>query len=393
MKVLTINSVCGTGSTGRISLDINKALEANGINTCLAYGRNDCNETVIRTYRIGNNISVLSHVFETRVFDNHAFSSRRATHKLVTFIKNYKPDVIHLHNLHGYYINIEILFEFLSSEFKGKIIWTLHDCWAFSGHSAFIDDPDFQGSYETIKEYPKTLFFNFYKRNFNRKKEAILKIPRNRMTIITPSNWLADLCKKSFLCEYPIKVINNGVDQSVFNYQDNKLNEENKKIILGVANIWDKRKGLDVINEVANVLPTSEYKVIVVGKINKKNSLSMNVEHIEQTESIEDLAKLYNITSVFINPTFQDNYPTTNLEALSCGVPVITFNTGGSGEVIEKDFLGKVIPKGDVDNLIKEVKEYSKTQENKKIEYFAKKYSKENMIQQYVDLIKESIEE
>lgn len=393
MRILTINSVCGVGSTGRISLDINMALENENLNTCIAYGRNIYKKDNIKTYKVGTKLNVLSHVFETRIIDNHGFSSRRATYKLISFIKLYEPKVVHLHNLHGYYINIKILFEYLSNEFNGKVIWTLHDCWAFSGHSAFISDSNFHGSYETIKEYPKTLFFNFYKRNLNRKKEVILRMPRDKMTIITPSNWLADLCKSSFLNIYQIEVIRNGVDQSVFKYQENQYDEEKKKIILGVANIWDKRKGLDIINEVANILNPSEYKILVVGKVDKKIKLSTNIEHIEQTESIEELAKIYSTASVFINPTFQDNYPTTNLEALSCGIPVISFDTGGSGEVVEEKYLGKVISQGDTQGLIEAIQEYSENKESKRISFFAKKHSKEEMIEQYVKLIKKNIEE
>ncbi|MDT2747773.1 glycosyltransferase [Vagococcus fluvialis] len=388
MKVLIINSVCGVGSTGRICMDIANYLESDDIQTCIAYGRDSDIKTELNRFRIGTKFNNIIDLVETRLFDKHGFSSKKATKNFISYIKDFSPDVIHLHNLHGYYINIEILFEYLEKEFQGKIVWTLHDCWPISGHSAFIEHPNFRGEYQNINEYPKTYFFNFYNRNLEKKKKIISKINTKKMIFVTPSKWLGGLVKESFLKEFEVRVINNGVDQDIFNVKKSLVPLERKRV-LAVANIWDDRKGLKVINQISEILDRDQYEIVVVGRVKKGNLLSKGITHIEQTDDIEQLAAIYNSSTVFVNPTYQDNYPTTNLEALSCGIPVITFDTGGSGEVIEHEILGKVIAKGDVDGLINAIDEYSLKNNQFEISSYAKKHSKTVMLNQYTELIKE----
>ena len=242
MKVLLINSVCGIRSTGRICTDLAEVLEANGHECKIAYGR----ETVPEKYhkyavRIGSNVSVKVDAVKTRLFDNAGFNSVSATKKFIKWVKEYDPDVIHLHNLHGYYINIEILFEYLRNCGK-KVIWTLHDCWAFTGHCSHFVTANCEKwkkqcySCPKRKAYPSSLFLDCSKRNYGKKKNLFTSL--ENMTIITPSEWLANLVKQSFLAKYNVQVINNGIDLDVFiprgsNFRE-KYNLENKKIVLGI---------------------------------------------------------------------------------------------------------------------------------------------------------------
>ena len=386
MKILMINSVCGVKSTGRICTDLAKELEKNGHEVKIAYGR----EKVPLEYkkyaiRIGNDLDVKIHGLQSRLFDMAGFGSKKVTQKFIEWIKKYNPDVIHLHNLHGYYINIGILFQYLKKEFRGKIIWTLHDCWAFTGHCAYFDYVRCEEWKKECKrcvqkkEYPKCVGISNSNNNFFKKKQLFTGI--DNLIIVTPSQWLADLVKNSFLKEYKVKVIHNGIDTRIFKKIETNIksryNLKDKKIILGVAAIWDRRKGLDYFIELSNKLDNS-YQIVVIG-INKeqKQQLPQNIIGILKTSSVKELIEWYSVADIFVNPTLEDNYPTTNLEAIACGTPVITFNTGGSLE--SAIFYGKVVNKN-IDELIRAIKEQS----FKKIEI---DISIENMINQYIEII------
>ena len=386
MKILMINSVCGVKSTGRICTDLAKELEKNGHEVKIAYGR----EKVPLEYkkyaiRIGNDLDVKIHGLQSRLFDMAGFGSKKVTQKFIEWIKKYNPDVIHLHNLHGYYINIGILFQYLKKEFRGKIIWTLHDCWAFTGHCAYFDYVRCEEWKKECKrcvqkkEYPKCVGISNSNNNFFKKKQLFTGI--DNLIIVTPSQWLADLVKNSFLKEYKVKVIHNGIDTRIFKKIETNIksryNLKDKKIILGVAAIWDRRKGLDYFIELSNKLDNS-YQIVVIG-INKeqKQQLPQNIIGILKTSSVKELIEWYSVADIFVNPTLEDNYPTTNLEAIACGTPVITFNTGGSLE--SAIFYGKVVNRN-IDELIRAIKEQS----FKKIEI---EISIENMINQYIEII------
>lgn len=387
MKVLMINSVAGIGSTGRICVELCTHLEDKGVKTSIAYGRAK-NNSRIETYKIGTIFNNYMHVLETRLIDNHGYSSRVATKKLIKYIQTFEPDVIHLHNLHGYYINIEILFRFLSKIYNGKVIVTMHDTWLFSGHSATIDNPNMSAKENEKNDYPKTFFFNMYDRNFKRKSQTLLQMPKEKMVIVTPSQWLANMIGNTFLEKYKCYVINNGVDQNIFKRE--YMPKEQQKKILFITNIWNRDKGLEVVNEVADKLNQDEYKVIIVGKLPPKFELSEKIEHITQTQDIKELSDIYNSASVYVNPTFKDNFPTTNLEAISCGVPIVTFDTGGCKEVIDDNHeFGCSVKQGDIKELIRNIKKYSKLENREQISEYAKKYSKKVMLDKYVSIIED----
>lgn len=361
MKVLMINSVCGIRSTGRICTDLAEQLQAEGHGCRIAYGR----ETVPPQYqayslRIGNEWGVRVHGLQARFFDCAGFGSKAATRRLVEQIKVYDPDIIHLHNLHGYYLDVETLFRYLKESNK-PVVWTLHDCWSFTGHC-----PHFTvarctkwktGCYECPERgrYPASVWLDRSRRNFTRKKQAFTGVAD--LTLVTPSQWLAELTRESFLKEYPVEVIRNGIDVDVFKPTPGNIREryhlEGKKIVLGVASAWDDRKGLGDLVKLAELLGEA-YAVVVVGVTpRQKAALPEEVLVVTRTESPQELAEFYTAADVFVNPTYEDNYPTVNLEAQACGTPVITYRTGGSVESVPDDCI---VPCGDIEALAERIR-------------------------------------
>lgn len=360
MKILQINSVCGRGSTGRIVLDIHKALIENGHESYIAYGRPPaigCPDAI----KIGTKIDIYTHVLKTRIFDLHGFGSKNATKKFIKKVEQINPDIIHLHNIHGYYINIELLFNYLKEKQK-PIVWTLHDCWAFTGHCAHFE---YVGCYKwksgcfscpQKNRYPSSWILDNSKHNWEKKKELFTGI--KKMIIITPSQWLAQLVGQSFLKEYPVQVIPNTIDTNIFKPTPSdfrkKYNLENKFIILGVASVWEERKGLKYFIELSKMLKEDEV-IVLVGLTKKQiKELKKNgIIGIERTNSPYELAKIYTAADVFVNPTLEENYPTVNLEAQACGTYVITFDSGGAKETIKNIEYGTVIDKKNTEEIRK----------------------------------------
>lgn len=352
MKVLMINSVCGIGSTGRICTDIAQELEKQGHEVKIAYGRDAYVPEQFRKYavRIGSDFDVRMHGVKARLRDASGFGSKKATIKFISWVKEYNPDVIHLHNIHGYYINVEILFDYLKKCEK-RIIWTLHDCWSFTGHCSYFEAVSCEkwqkgcSNCPQKEEYPKSKIDRSYK-NWLKKKLLFSNVPN--MHLVTPSEWLKRKVESSFLQEYPIRVIHNGIDLEYFkernaDYLKKKYDLSDKYVILGVASVWDKRKGLDTFIKLSKIIDDN-YRIVIIGATQKQQKeFNKKIVSIDKTNDINGLVDWYNAADVFVNPTIEDNYPTTNLEAIACGTPVITFDTGGSpesaiiyGEVVEK---------------------------------------------------------
>ncbi len=353
--ILSINSV-PYGSTAKIMLGISKVLSDEGIENIVSSGYSyhplDLPENHIK---IGSFFDKALHIFLSRITGLHGTFSYISTLILLRKIKKSGADTIHLHNLHGWYINIPLLFRFIKKN-NLKVIWTLHDCWAFTGHCPHYDMvgcEKWQTQCENCsqhKSYPKTIF-DASKKMFELKKKWFLGV--KDLTIVTPSNWLAEQVKQSYLKDYPIKVINNGIDLSVFKPKDSDFREryslEGKKIILGVSYDWTIKKGIDVFVSLAKKLP-KDYKIVLVGTDKKfDNILSIGV-----TQNVRELAEIYSASDLFVNPTREDNFPTVNIEALACGIPVLTFKTGGSPETID-EYCGAVAPKNDIDALFNKI--------------------------------------
>ena len=305
-RILFINSVCN-GSTGTICKNLYKAAVEAGHECCIAYGRGEVPRG-FNTIKIGNKLDFYLHVLKARLFDASGFGSKRATKEFIKKIDEFKPDIIHLHNIHGYYVNIEILFNYLKQHPEIKKVWTLHDCWAFTGHCAYYTYAKCDkwksccnGICPNKKEYPKTIFSRI-KINFNKKKQIFSDV--ENMVLVTPSKWLKSEVENSFLKKYHVDVINNGVDTNIFKPTKSTIKKrydvEDKKIILGVASVWDKRKGLDVFIKLSKQL-NSEYKIVLIG-LNKKQikQLPDNIVGISRTENVQELAKWYSAAYIYI---------------------------------------------------------------------------------------------
>jgi putative colanic acid biosynthesis glycosyltransferase len=338
MKIVQINSF-SNGSTGSIMMNIHNELLKNNIDSYVVWGRgrkSNNNHEIFMNDKIG----VYFHALYVRFTGRDGFASHYSTKKLLKKLDEIKPDIVHLHNIHGYYINIEMLFNYLKTN-NIKVIWTLHDCWAITGHCAYFTVANCNkwmthcNNCPIIYTYPKSLIDNSY---WNYEKKMRIFDDAN-ITIVTPSNWLSNIIKKSFLNKFPLTVINNGINTAIFkptlsNFRE-KYNLKHQKIILGVANVWDKRKGLDDFIDLSKIIDDN-YKIVLVGLSKKQiNNIPVNILGLERTKNPEELAKIYSAADILFNPTHEENYPTVNLEANACGIPVVTYNTGGSPETVK----------------------------------------------------------
>jgi len=375
MKILLINEVCGRTSTGRICAEIAAHYEAAGHKVKIAYGRNRDVPAWCEKYavRIGNDFSVYAHALYTRLLDRHGFGSRSATKRFVIWAENYNPDMIWLHNLHGYYLNMEILFGWLKKKTHAEIRWTLHDCWPITGHCAFFSAVRCEkwktGCFQCPqrKEYPKSLFLDYSEKNFRKKRELFTGI--KNMTVIVPSNWLADIAGQSILREYPIRVQYHKIDRNIFYPAKSRIREiyhlSGKKIILGVANVWEKRKGLDDFTELARMLDES-FAVLLVGLSRKQiKKLPANIIGLERTADAEVLAGLYSASDIYINASREETFGMTTLEAISCGTKVIVYKGTACEEILKQyENCGLAVEPG-AENLKKGIRILLKDAEEK----------------------------
>lgn len=357
MKLLQINVTCNQGSTGGIAEQVGLLMKEYGWDVYLCHGARYVEPSQLKTYLIGNKCGEYLHALKSLLFDADGFGSTRATMKLVEYIKQVKPNLIQIHNLHGYYVNYKILFKYLNTT-SIPIVMTLHDCWVFTGHCIHFVTVDCEkwksgcGKCPQICSVPKSLVFDRSKRNFEQKKKYIAG--NRNLHLVCVSKWIEDFLHQSMYKEHPIHLIRNGIDLSV--YRPTVEKKKDKFRILGVSNPWSRDKGLYDIYELRNMLPLDEYDITLVGlKKLQKEVLPKGINGILRTNNKLELVDLYSASDVFINLTYADTYPTTNLEALACGTPVITYRTGGSPESLSED-TGIVIEQGDVKALAEAIK-------------------------------------
>lgn len=397
MRYVVLNSYAGYGSTGRLAEEACKRLEQEGHTAVLCHGRKKINCEAIKTYRIDSPIEVVIHGILARVFDNQGLNSRFATYRFLNWMGKYKPDVILMNNIHGYYLNYPMLFNYIKKN-NIKVEWTLHDCWAMTGHCAYFTAVGCN-KWKTQckhcpekKAYPSSYLFDCSQRNYQKKKDVFTGV--KELKIIVPSMWLKGLVEESYLSNYPVGVIYNHIDKSIFKPASTTFKKdhgiEDKIMLLGVASDWTSRKGLNDLIKLSTCLD-DRFVVVLVGLTKKQMSLiseeknnklyclgeipainqcihytnpngmviEKNVESIyavlmnrfgnhnsrsnaklflmPKTSSREELAQIYNAADCFINPTYEDNYPTVNLEAKACGVYIITYDTGGCAETLEAE--------------------------------------------------------
>lgn len=367
-KLLQINPVLRTNtSTGRIVQEIGELSIKEGWDSYVAYsgGRDGLKPCKSKLIPVGGKVDVAFHGLWTRLTDRHGLASWSATRRFIDEIKALKPDIIHIHNIHGYFLNYKILFDFLAQS-DIPVVWTVHDCWLYTGHCyhyAAAGCYKWQSLCEDCPqkfEFPASYLVDRSRQNFLDKKEAFTSVPN--MTIVTVSEWMKNEMSNSFLKNCQFQVIHNGIDLNVFSVQDNEQGVRqryglgDKRIILGLASIWSKEKGWDDFIEMAKMLNDNELIVLVGVSEKQQEQLPSNIVGIRRTENVQQLAELYSAADVFVNPTWQDNYPTVNLEAIACGTPVVTYRTGGSVEAIT-DSTGMIVEQGDVAGLLSAARE------------------------------------
>ena len=359
MKIFMINSVAGIRSTGRICTDLAELLHQRGHSCRIAYGREQAPD-FCKDYTVGVATKLGAYVRFARglVLDDQGKGARRATRRLIREICDYAPDIIHLHNIHGYYLNIKMLFDFLAKA-DIPVVWTLHDCWSFTGHCAYFDFVGCEkwkdgscGHCPAKTAYPPSLILDRSAKNIKEKKALFTSL--KKLTLVTPSDWLRSMAEQSFLGKYECVTVNNGIDLSKFKPTESNVKEGlgigDKRMILGVASVWEKRKGLQDFLALSGLIDEN-WRIVLVGLTKKQiASLPENIIGIERTNSIGELAELYTAADVFVNPTHEEVFGLVNIEARACGTPVVTYRTGGSVEAVDETYC-RIVEKGDVEGL------------------------------------------
>lgn len=361
MKILYVNTTLNIGSTGRIVEQIANKVKECGGECYIAHGGRYIGKSQFKTIQVSTKLDNYLHAFKGEFLGRHGLGSTASTKRFIEVVKRIQPDIIHLHNIHGYYINYRILFDYLSHT-NIPIVWTLHDCWTFTGHCTHFDNVGCGKWKTTCDSCPllmaqyKSRFFDRSKENFNLKKQLYKGL--SNIIVVPVSNWLGSFVSDSILSQFPVRVIPNGIDLTVFRPRENQIRkkyniDDSKAIILGVLGSgFGLEKGRKEFIELAK---HSEYQIILVG-LTKDDSKGLpdNIIKLGRTSNPVELAELYSSADMLLNPTYNDSLPTTNIEALACGTPVITYRTGGAAEIIN-DLTGVVVEKGDFDGILRAI--------------------------------------
>lgn len=391
-KLLQINPVVREStSTGKIMRGIGDLAISSGWESYIAYSR--ARDGIIphssKLVPVGDVFDLFAHAVATRLFDAHGLASKRGTKELIGKIKEIKPDVVHIHNLHGYFLNYPMLCDFLE-ESGIPVVWTVHDCWLYTGHCYHYSSAGCDRwktgchSCPLKTSFPASWLLDRSSRNYELKKKSFTGM--KNLHLVTVSEWMRNEIRQSFLTEVPCKVIHNGIDLDVFK----PSGASDRKYVLAVASIWLENKGFCDLIRLSNYLP-EDVSLVMVGRMDaeQEKALPGNIIHIPRTEDSQELAKLYSGAIAFLNPTWQDNYPTVNLEAIACGTPVITYRTGGSPESVT-DKTGFIVEQGDIDSIAKIINDIIGN--NSYLyglncrEYALAHFDKEKCFREYIDL-------
>ena len=398
-KIIQINTALNSGSHGRIVEQISSRAAQEGFETTIVHGARYVNKSQFADIQVTTKTQEKLNGVRSMLFDAHGLGLRCATKSLIAKLEAIKPDIVHLHNIHGYYLNYQILFEYLAKT-GVPVVWTLHDCWSMTGHCSQFENyhcdkwkTQCHDCQYLMDWYPRSII-DRSKRNYELKKQCFTSV--KNMMIVPVSHWLEDIVKQSFLAKYPIQVIHNGVDLLSFrpiiptSFRPSVASGEissNKFTILGVASNWDNDKGVQEFIKLSN---NPDYQVIMIGvKDELKKKLPQNIIAVSRTNNQSELAEYYSMADVFVNPTYKDTFPTVNLEALACGTPVITYKTGGSPESITPE-TGIVVEKGNFELLCEAIetvhrngKNYYSTSCRERAEKF---YNKDERFKDYIEL-------
>ena len=397
-KLVQVNTVCNT-STGKIMECIQEEAIQRGYDTYSFVGRRKP-FSHIPCEKIGNAASFWIHVAITTLFDKQGYGSYFHTRRIIRRIKQENPDIIHLHNLHGYYLHIPLFFRYLNNEFKGKVFWTFHDCWPFTGHCphfSYVKCERFKEECHHCprkREYPISWFWDGSKGNYSIKKKLFLGI--QDLSVIVPSRWMEGWVKESFFKEKPVFVVPNGIDLTAFQYHlDESVYRKydilaDKKILLGVASVWDERKGLDDFIELAKVIDHNVYQIVLVGLSPLQiKRLPHNMVGIVRTENRQELASLYSRADIFVNPSKEESFSLVTVEAMACGTPVIVLDTSAVKELVDSE-CGIVLKDNRTETYLEAIKAVEKKNfKRTAVRMCAEKYDQRNMAKQIVALYDE----
>ena len=404
--LLQINTVVNSGSTGRLAEELGQYVIENGWKSFIAFARNE-NESSSVKIKIGNIFDIYWHGLLSRLFDKHGLGSKIATRKFIKQIEKIKPTIIHLHNIHGYYINYKILFSYLANN-NIPVIWTMHDCWSFTGHCTYFTCVECDKWKKLCfkcpqkKKYPASIIFDRSEKNYKEKKYYFLLI-KNKLTLISVSDWLCNVCSQSFFKSIAIYRIYNAVDTRVFKpigeEERNRIIEKYKIagsfLIIGVANVWDERKGMDDFIKLRSLLP-DKYSILLVGlSENQINNLPYGITGITRTENISELAGLYSSANVFFNPSVEETFGLTSIEAVSTGTPVIVYNSSASPEIITQEigFVVNIRNFSEIIETIYKIEEKGKNFYTEKCHnYIVEKYDKITRNSEYLKMYNEIIQ-
>ena len=368
MRVFQLNTFCGVKSTGRIALEIAKLVRKDGGDCLIGYGVPELSaDAEPYAYRVGSPFGRKIHAVMRKLLDAEGYGSYFATRALIRKMKAFQPELVHFHNLHGCYLHLPTLFSYLKKA-NIPVVWTLHDCWPFTGHCAYFDYSGCEhwktGCHHCPqqKSYPVCIGLDGSRRNYADKKKWFRKI--ENLTFVAPCEWMLKPLKASYMGRYPAKVILNGVNLEVFKPIQSDLREryhlENVKVCLAVAAEWDARKGLRYLVEAAQKMGESYHFVVIGLEESQIENLPANMIGLQRTANTQELAAWYTTADCLVNPTLEDNMPMVNLEALACGTPVAVFETGGCPEAVDEN-CGIVVPQGDVEALCESIKVLAST--------------------------------
>lgn len=395
MRVFIINTVCGSGSTGRIVTDLAEMLIGHQHQPMIAYGYGNPNNIEREyTYLVHSKVDYYNHNLSARITDHTGLYSKKATKKLICKIQEFDPDILNLHNIHGYFVNYEILFSYIK-EAGIPVLWTLHDCWPFTGHCTHFSMADCYQWQEKchnciqLRRYPKCYFKGDVSGNYTRKKEAFTGV--KNLTLVTPSGWLTEMVMHSFLRDYPVEIIPNGVDLEIFkpDRKNVKINniDSDKRLLLGVSSHWNEAKGLKDFIKLSENLD-SKYQLVLVGLTDDQiRKMPPSIIALPRTASVHELAAYYATADAFLNLSYEETMGMTTVEAMACGTPVIVYNKTALPETVSEG-CGEVVEAGDIDAVRGAINRLAGQKSDRKEALLSKSmlYEKKAQYKKYLDL-------
>lgn len=401
IKILRITTSANTGAISRTAEQLGELVMKEGWESFIAYSRPG-NPSSSQLVKVGNKLSIIIHFLLVRLFDMCGYGSFFATKFLVRRLKKISPSLIHIHNIHSYDFNLKVLFKYLA-ETDIPVVWTQHDCWAYTGHCAFYSAVKCS-KWKTecnhcpqLRTPPKSIWYDGSQRNYKLKKALFTSV--DNLTVVAVSNWIKHELAQSFLSKYPIKLIYNGIDTNIFK----PLQEESssvrakydlgsKKLLIGVASTWEARKGLNDYLALNKVL-SDDYSLLLVGVSDDiKKQLPPNILSIGRTESMHELALLYSTATICLNLSLEESFGKTTPEAMACGTPCIVYNSTASPELVDNR-TGIIVDPGDINDIYKAILEIDSWDKETVIkncrERSCKLFSKDNNYQSYISLYKE----